>query len=117
MAKTAFAFALTSGLLAAALPAQPARIASRQSDACVPSSPIAPSGVYYGKGKNGTDVPTRLRISNGGAGLSGLVGALANAFIEYKTGQSEPAFKVCPCHSGLNPILMDLVCTDRMDSR
>jgi hypothetical protein len=35
-------------------------------------------GVKYNKG---TDV--RLRISNGGAGQSGLVGALASAFIDW----------------------------------
>lgn len=99
MSKAAIAFTLTSGLLAAALPAERAPLVTRQSNACVPSNALTPAGVYYGNGSNSTDVPTRLRISNGGAGLSGLVGALANAFINYKTGKGEKAFKVCSFHS------------------
>lgn len=101
---SALAFALSSGLLAAALPAHQPLIVSRAdtngtnstTSACTPTNALTPAGTYYGTGNNGTsDVPTRLRISNGGAGLSGLVGALANAFITYKQQNgSASAFKI-----------------------
>lgn len=96
MVVTLFILALGSSL-AAALPAQQplARIAFVDSTDCTPKSPLPAAGTYYGVGKNETNNsgPVRLRISNGGAGLSGLVGALANAFITYmvdETKREEP---------------------------
>ncbi|KAH7340693.1 hypothetical protein B0J17DRAFT_568814 [Rhizoctonia solani] len=98
MVATPLVFALSSGLLAAALPARQlvVRQASNSTE-CASGSSITPSAVYYGVGKNATEgVPVRLRISNGGAGLSGLVGALANAFITYKVDENktEQAFAI-----------------------
>ncbi|KAF8758500.1 PBP superfamily domain [Rhizoctonia solani] len=88
MVAASLVLALGSGLAAAALPSR--RQSTGNSTECTTGSSIAPSGVYYGVGKNATDgVPVRLRISNGGAGLSGLVGALANAFITYKVDQNK----------------------------
>ncbi|KAJ1309953.1 hypothetical protein OPQ81_006712 [Rhizoctonia solani] len=92
MVATPLLFALSSSLAAAALPARQlsARQATANSTECAASNTITPSAVYYGVGKNATDgVPVRLKISNGGAGLSGLVGALANAFIDYKVEQNK----------------------------
>ncbi|KAF8682208.1 PBP superfamily domain [Rhizoctonia solani] len=88
MVAASLVLALGSGLAATALPSR--RQSTGNSTECTTGSSIAPSGVYYGVGKNATDgVPVRLRISNGGAGLSGLVGALANAFITYKVDQNK----------------------------
>ncbi|CAE6533714.1 unnamed protein product [Rhizoctonia solani] len=99
MVATPLVFVLGSSLIAAALPArQPvSRAEVANSTECTPGNRVAPSAVYYGAGKNGTsDTPVRLRISNGGAGLSGLVGALANAFITYKVDENktEQAFAI-----------------------
>jgi hypothetical protein len=55
------------------------------------SSDPQPNAIY--KGSHGSNV-VQLRIGNGGAGQSGLVGALANAFIDYKVSQKESAFAV-----------------------
>ncbi|CAE6518317.1 unnamed protein product [Rhizoctonia solani] len=91
-------FALGSSLVVAALPA--GQLSARQAPANLtecPGATVTPAAVYYGAGKNSTEgVPVRLRISNGGAGLSGLVGALANAYIDYKVEQNktEQAFAI-----------------------
>lgn len=45
------------------------------------TSSLAPAAVYNG-GRNGT-TKVGLRIANGGAGQSGLIGAWADAFINY----------------------------------
>jgi len=50
-----------------------------------------PTAIY--KGSHDSD-DVRLRIGNGGAGQSGLVGALANTFIDYQVSQGKPAFAV-----------------------
>ncbi|KIJ06837.1 hypothetical protein PAXINDRAFT_103212 [Paxillus involutus ATCC 200175] len=52
---------------------------------------IKPQAVYDG-GLGGKEI--RLRIANGGAGQSGLVGAWADAFIKYCHGQGIDPFKV-----------------------
>ncbi|CAE6500282.1 unnamed protein product [Rhizoctonia solani] len=86
-------FALGSSLVVAAFPFQQplSQVAFDDSTRCTPASPLAAAGTYYGVGKdNGTNTgPVRLRISNGGAGLSGLVGALANAFITYMVDETK----------------------------
>ncbi|KAF8445067.1 hypothetical protein L210DRAFT_3361159, partial [Boletus edulis BED1] len=55
------------------------------------NSTIQPTAVYDG-GLGGKDI--RLRIGNGGAGQSGLIGAWANAFIQYCNKQSVEPFLV-----------------------
>jgi len=50
-----------------------------------------PTAIY--KGSHYSD-DVRLRIGNGGAGQSGLVGALANTFIDYQVSRRKPAFAV-----------------------
>ncbi|KAI9571747.1 hypothetical protein HD554DRAFT_2213768 [Boletus coccyginus] len=52
---------------------------------------LEPQAVYDG-GLGGTDI--RLRIGNGGAGQSGLIGAWADAFIQYCDGEGIPPFQV-----------------------
>jgi hypothetical protein len=46
-------------------------------------TPTVPAAATYKGVKHNTGTTSRLRISNGGAGQSGLVGALASAFIDY----------------------------------
>ncbi|KAG9074584.1 hypothetical protein FRC06_010596, partial [Ceratobasidium sp. 370] len=76
--------------LAAALPARVFAV-----DPCTPSNALTPGGTYYGGQTPSDDIPTRLRISNGGAGLSGLVGRLADEFIKFEMqNSSATAFKV-----------------------
>ncbi|KAF8134245.1 hypothetical protein EV363DRAFT_1429857 [Boletus edulis] len=58
---------------------------------CTGNSTIQPTAVYDG-GLGGKDI--RLRIGNGGAGQSGLIGAWANAFIQYCNKQSVEPFLV-----------------------
>ncbi|KAF8610585.1 hypothetical protein BDV93DRAFT_483935 [Ceratobasidium sp. AG-I] len=87
---------LGSSLLAAALPTHLSFNLAR--DEC--TTPTTPSAqqTYYGTGQpEDPAVPTRLRISNGGAGLSGLVGYLANAFIasDLKRNASSSPYKAC----------------------
>lgn len=64
-----------------------------ESGNCIADASIEPQKEYDG-GLGGTEV--RLRIANGGAGQSGLIGAWANAFIQdcYKGGVAP--FKVRP---------------------
>ncbi|KAK5997789.1 putative ABC transporter anion-binding protein [Cladobotryum mycophilum] len=57
-----------------------------------PSAAQNPSAIYDGGFGNGTAV--QLRIGNGGAGQSGLVGALANAFIKDQVAAGSPKFTV-----------------------
>ncbi|GAA6018666.1 hypothetical protein JCM10207_009002 [Rhodosporidiobolus poonsookiae] len=71
----------------AALPVTPIRVGStctvaKRAASCGQPS-VTASATYGGTNSsmNGTEV--RLRISNGGAGQSGLVGALAQAYIDY----------------------------------
>ena len=45
---------------------------------------VTSGDVYYGSWED-KNAPIKLRIANGGAGESGLIGALANAFIDYAT--------------------------------
>ena len=45
---------------------------------------VTPAEVYYGSSTD-TTAPIKLRIATGGAGQSGLIKALANAFIDYST--------------------------------
>ncbi|CAE6504278.1 unnamed protein product [Rhizoctonia solani] len=93
MVATSLVLALSSSLIAAALPAQQplAGVTLADPTDCTPKSPLTAAATYYGIGKNKTTNtgPVRLRISNGGAGLSGLVGALANAYITYTVDQTK----------------------------
>ncbi|ORY81747.1 hypothetical protein BCR35DRAFT_321321 [Leucosporidium creatinivorum] len=57
---------------------------TKRAIACTNSS-VRASATYTGSNTTSTDV--RLRISNGGAGQSGLVGALAEAYIDYALAQ------------------------------
>lgn len=57
---------------------------------------IQPQAVYDG-GLGGKEI--RLRIANGGAGQSGLIGAWANAFIQYCHREGIAPFQV-----GLYPL-------------
>ncbi|CAE6425864.1 unnamed protein product [Rhizoctonia solani] len=87
--------ALSYGLFATALPAQQPLVGIDVVDTandCIPENALTPEKTYYGVGKNNVtnEGPVRLRISNGGAGLSGLVGALANEFITYMVDKKEP---------------------------
>ncbi len=55
---------------------------------------VQPTEIYYGANKN-TGLPVKLRIATGGAGQSGLVKALADAFIDDLVTESEcPPFAV-----------------------
>lgn len=91
MIAASLVFALGSSLVATAAPAQKPLTQIRLYDTsdCTPKIPLPAAGTYYGKGMNNetNTGPVRLRISNGGAGLSGLVGALANAFITYMVNE------------------------------
>ena len=49
-----------------------------------------PTELYYGENKN-TGLPVKLRIATGGAGQSGLVKALADAFIDNHVTESKCA--------------------------
>ncbi len=46
------------------------------------SSPLTPQATYNGGYSSATTV--RLRVANGGAGQSGLIGAFADAFIKWR---------------------------------
>ena len=50
-------------------------------------SGIQPAEIYYGA-SNDTKSPVRLRIATGGAGQSGLLRALADAFIDDQVSQT-----------------------------
>jgi ribosome biogenesis protein BMS1 len=56
------------------------------------STGVQPEEVYDGGYPNATQI--LLRIGNGGAGQSGLVKALSDAFIKYKVSKGSPPFKV-----------------------
>ncbi|CAE6354383.1 unnamed protein product [Rhizoctonia solani] len=88
MVATSLVLVLGSGLIAAALPAQQPLAGLSFTDTmngCIPKNPLTAEDTYYGVGQNNqtNKGPVRLRISNGGAGISGLVGKLANEFITY----------------------------------
>ncbi|KAI9571744.1 hypothetical protein HD554DRAFT_2312053 [Boletus coccyginus] len=61
------------------------------SGVCIADASIQPQAEYDG-GLGGTEI--RLRIGNGGAGQSGLIGAWADAFIQYCYKQGIAPFKV-----------------------
>ena len=55
---------------------------------------IKPTAIYYGTTRN-SNSPVRLRIANGGAGQSGLLKALADAFIDDQISETTcPPFAV-----------------------
>lgn len=56
------------------------------------SSGLAPQAVYNGGYTSARDIG--VRIANGGAGQSGLIGAWANAFIQYSVSQGHQPFLV-----------------------
>ncbi|KAG9126594.1 hypothetical protein FRC07_002868 [Ceratobasidium sp. 392] len=93
MAAASLATILCSSVLAAALPAQ-APFTADPIDPCKPANALVPGGTYYGGQAVDPKLPTRLRISNGGAGLSGLVGRLADEFIKYELKNSAASFKI-----------------------
>ncbi|KAG8744748.1 hypothetical protein FRC10_009513 [Ceratobasidium sp. 414] len=92
---TAAYFLCLFPILAAGLPTQVAFNAG-PADPCIPPNALTPGDTYYGGRTPSDGIPTRLRISNGGAGLSGLVGRLANKFIEYEMANTPgaTAFKI-----------------------
>ena len=49
---------------------------------------VKPEQIYYGSNTS-TNVPLKLRIATGGAGQSGLVKALADAFIDYQVEHTQ----------------------------
>ena len=57
------------------------------------TSNIVPQAIYDGGFSDTNSV--RLRVSNGGAGQSGLIGALANAFIQAQVAAGVAPFTVC----------------------
>jgi hypothetical protein len=69
----------------------PLTLAQAQSN---PSGSLTPAAVYNG-GHNGT-TKVGLRIANGGAGQSGLIGAWGDAFINYMIGKGHELFTVSP---------------------
>lgn len=89
--------ALGSSILAAALPAQ-VSFSIDDPDPCIPAiGALRAEKIYCGTGITECDpkLPTNLRISNGAAGLSGLIGHLANIFIDQQVTQRHlPRFKV-----------------------
>ena len=56
------------------------------------STGLAPQAVYNGGFTGATEVC--VRIANGGAGQSGLIGAWANAFIQYAVSKGKQPFLV-----------------------
>ncbi|QRW10813.1 tungstate-binding protein [Ceratobasidium sp. AG-Ba] len=79
------ALVLGSTGLVAGLPTRNSVVARADNATCTPSAgALPPAGQYCGTSTEcDSNTPTMLRISNGGAGLSGLVGALANQFVDY----------------------------------
>ncbi|KAN0067877.1 putative extracellular tungstate binding protein [Elaphomyces granulatus] len=61
--------------------------------ATVAAQAVAPNAVYNG-GYNSTNGTILLNIGNGGAGQSGLIGALANAFIQQSVKNGSLPFQV-----------------------
>ncbi|KDQ59678.1 hypothetical protein JAAARDRAFT_153673 [Jaapia argillacea MUCL 33604] len=53
---------------------------------------LAPQAVYNGGYTGATDI--YIRIANGGAGQSGLIGAWADAFIQYSVGKGHAPFLI-----------------------
>jgi putative protein kinase ArgK-like GTPase of G3E family len=55
---------------------------------------VTPAAIYNGSYPDAHQRGVLLRIGNGGAGQSGLIGALANAFIRYRVSQGDAPFEV-----------------------
>ena len=58
-----------------------------------------PYAVYDGGYENAKIQGVRLRIANGGAGQTGLIGAWADEFIQGMVSEGMPPFEVRPRHS------------------
>ena len=58
------------------------------------ASSVAPAAIYNGKYDDAYKQGVYLRIGNGGAGQSGLIGALADAFIQARVNQGDQPFEV-----------------------
>ena len=58
------------------------------------TSSVAPATVYNGSYANAHQQGVYLCIRNGGAGQSGLIGALANAFIQAWVSEGDAPFEV-----------------------
>jgi len=58
------------------------------------TSSVAPAAVYNGSYANAHEQGVYLRIGNGGAGQSGLIRALADAFIQFRVSQGDAPFEV-----------------------
>ena len=58
------------------------------------TSSVAPAAIYNGSYADAHQQGVYLRIGNGGAGQSGLIGALANAFIQARVSQGDKPFEV-----------------------
>ncbi|KAL0947665.1 hypothetical protein HGRIS_013753 [Hohenbuehelia grisea] len=85
----------TSAFVASELPpSQPVVISTKPIDSTsTRSSPLRAQETYDGGYKG--DHPVRLRLGNGGAGQAGLIGAFANAFIQWRVEIChDQAFKV-----------------------
>ena len=72
------------------------------------TSSVAPAAVYNGSYPNAHQQGVFLRIGNGGAGQSGLIGALADAFIQFRVSQGDPPFEVRYRRPRLNFLLPSL---------
>lgn len=76
-------------------------MASRHHVSAQPSScGVEPTEVYYG-GNNYSKLPVKLRIATGGAGQSGLLKALADAFIDEQI-----------CETGCPPFAVSWIKSD-----
>ena len=58
------------------------------------SSSVAPAAIYNGSYAGAHQQGVYLRVGNGGAGQSGLIRALADAFIQYRVSQGDAPFEV-----------------------
>ncbi|QRV82060.1 tungstate-binding protein [Ceratobasidium sp. AG-Ba] len=96
MTTTLFTLAIGASALVAALPSQ-VMLSGVVDTPCVPKAgAIKPADEFCGSNvKCSSSIPTMLRISNGGAGLSGLVGNLSNLFIDSQMKAKNPKrFKI-----------------------
>lgn len=64
------------------------------SNSSTSASSVPPAAVYNGSYADAQQRGILLRIGNGGAGQSGLIGALADAFIQYRVSQGDAPFEV-----------------------
>jgi hypothetical protein len=58
------------------------------------TSPVAPAAIYNGSYDSAHQQGVYLRIGNGGAGQSGLIRALADAFIQFRVSEGDAPFEV-----------------------